>query len=57
MSAPDISHPDLFLEYTPVDSRASKAETLLAANTDRTATHAAGAVDMVFKDPLEGFTW
>ena len=57
MSAPDISHPDLFLEYTPVDPRASQAETLLAAKTDQSETPAPGPVDIVFKDPLEGFTW
>lgn len=57
MPAPDMSHPNLFLEYTPQDPRASKAETLLAAKAPQTAAPSAGLVDIVFKDPLEGFTW
>ncbi|MCZ2404913.1 hypothetical protein IV498_17505 [Paenarthrobacter sp. Z7-10] len=57
MSAPDMSHPDLFTEYTPLNPSASQAETLLDGKTSRTAAPGAGMVDLVFKDPLEGFTW
>lgn len=57
MSAPDMSYPDLFLDYTVMNSPASMAETKLLDEIPTTPPPGAGVVDMVFRDPLDGSTW
>ena len=57
MPAPDLSHPALFLDYAPLDTQSSVAESKIASEIPRTPAPSAGMVDIIFKDPLKGSTW
>lgn len=57
MSAADLSHPSLSMEYTPLDPQTSIAETKLNDEIPRTNRPTPGAVDYIANSHDDGSSW
>ena len=57
MSAADFIHPATSVEYAPLDSQTSIAETQLNAEIPRDNRPTPGAIDFIANGVDDGFSW